>query len=88
MSIQFPWVAVEPGIPSLVSPCRWVEPVTDIAGHSITGVCYRASIGLVVCKTVAQGILGVMPAHWWMRWFPGLVAAFWDVGSGPESSGR
>ena len=41
----------------------------------------------VVCKTVAKGILGVMPAHWWMRWFPGLVAAFWDVGSGPGSSG-
>ena len=58
----------------------------------------KARAGWLVGVARAQGVLGIIPAHWWMEVVPrvsgcralevlGLVPAYWYVGLGPGPTG-
>lgn len=56
-------------------------PVSEAVswGSQLKGLrCLRAGVGLLVSGARAQGVLGLVPAHWWVRQFPDMAA----MGSG------
>ena len=78
------------GIPGLVSAYKWVMLVTVASsGHYwqswvleslVSGTRGpRVGASLLGGRDGAQGILGLVPAHWLMRLVPGQVPAHWWV---------
>ena len=74
--LEFPKFGFIPLVSGAGSQGIWLSPK-----------CLGAGISLLVGRTMAQGVLGLVPAHCWVSLAPGLVLAHWWAELGPGVSG-